>query len=108
MRVAALKRLFERKAGSPRRFRHQIYARIAEREPKAWALCGTATQREKAIAALGKGGRLHPCITQPWDHAFATAFDKDGAFNNSFRFHHQDQPLANVPQGFSTTELHDL
>ena len=32
MRVLALKRLFEREANSPRLFRHQIYARIAERD----------------------------------------------------------------------------
>ena len=96
-----LKRLFERKASSPRRFRHQIYARIAEREPQAWALCGTAEQREKAIAVLGKGGRLHPCITEPWDRAFCAAF-------STFKFDHVTGNSNGLPNGFSTNVLVEI
>ena len=77
MRVAALKCLFEHKAGSPRRFRHQIYARIAEREPEAWALCGTAEQREKAAAdpaGLPQGSHPTATIVQAWNTALFDAF----------------------------------
>ena len=97
MRVAALKGLFERKADTPRRFRHEIYAYIAEHEPDAWKLCGTEEQRMKAIAPPEKGQRVHPTIVTCWDCALATAFD-------GFKFHHQPAPTS-IPQGYSTTDL---
>ena len=78
VRVAALKRLFERKANSPRLFRHQIYARIAEREPEAWALCGTLEQRRVAItdpSSNQSGSRPAIVIVHAWKVAMKEAFE---------------------------------
>ena len=68
-------RLFHRVEGSPRRFRHEVYARIAEGEPAAWATCGTQPQRDKATVPPARGSRVHPDVTGPWDRSFAVAFD---------------------------------
>ena len=67
--------LFRRVEGSPRRFRHEVYARIAEGEPDAWATCGTQPQRDKATKPPGNGSRVHKDVTSSWDRAFAVAFD---------------------------------
>lgn len=75
VRVAALMRLFLRVEGSPRRARHEVYTRITEGEPAAWVTCGTQPQRDKAIKQPGNGSRMHKDVTEPWDRAFAVAFD---------------------------------
>ena len=102
-RVAALKCLFERKAGSPRRFRHDTFKHIAEKAPEAWRSCGTQEQRDKAIVSPKKGERVHPIILTTWDRAFKEAFG--GEEEGGFEFHHQPAPSGNIPQGHSTTEL---
>ena len=67
-----LKRLFERKASSPRRFRHQIYARIAEREPEAWALCGTLAQLKRMLD--NQSTRHDEHVIGVWTVAISQAF----------------------------------
>ena len=81
-RVAALKRIFCLVSCNTclvscntRRFRHDVYARIAECEKDAWGMCGTLAQRDKATKQLAPGSRLHTAVTAPWDHAFLLAFN---------------------------------
>ena len=102
VRVAALMRLFRRVEGSPRRFRHNVYARIAGGEPAAWATCGTPPQRDKATKPPGNGSRLHKDVTEPWDRAFAVACDgiafekRIGTFADGMSGHIIDDPLMCV------------
>ena len=105
IRVAALKRLWERAPPSPGRrlFRHAIYARIASREPAAWATCGTPEDREKAIkdpAKLPQGSRPSKAIVDAWNAALAAAFD-------GLEFVHVRGSVrtSDKPSGYWTTEL---
>ena len=103
MRVAALKRLWERAGPSPRQrlFRHTFYARIASSEPAAWALCGTVDERATALKdpkSLKSGSRPPQAIVKPWDIAAAEAFD-------GLEFHNQRATSGDKPQGIWTTEL---
>ena len=98
VRVAALKRVFERKEGSPHRFRYEIFKYIAQHEPKAWALCGTKEQQNKATEPFAKGQRVHPGILTPWISALVAAF-------GSFEFDHVVGNREGMPNGYSTNEL---
>ena len=106
VRVAALKRLFERKAGSPRLFRHEYYAYIAEHEPCAWDRgfedAKGVSDRKKALEVTGgSGGGSRPSgrIQNAWDTATAGAF-------NGLAFHHETgSKNPNKPNGYWTTEL---
>ena len=107
-RVAAFKRLFERKAGSPRLFRHQIYAHIAEREPKAWALGFSDPKGEsdrvkatKDPTTLDSGSRPNDKIVAVWKLAMEAAFD--GLQDLHIRVRGK-QPVG-TPLGYWTTEL---
>ena len=110
MRVAALKRLWERTdpSAEQRLFRHAFYARIASREPEAWKTCGTTEQRENAIKDpnnLPRGSRPHNAIVDAWDVALAAAFD-------GLKFEHVRGGGTSVksvkPSGYWTTELNGL
>ena len=105
MCVAALKRLFEHKPGSPRRFRHEIYARIAKGEPTAWALCGTSEQREKALGSgggSGVGSRPAAALERVWARALAAAF-------NGLAFQRvTGSKGAGNPNGYWTTALVEI
>ena len=104
MRVAALKRLWERAPPSPGRrlYRHAFYARIASSEPEAWALCGsTSEERATALknpATLRQGSRPSKAIVDAWDSALAAAF-------GGLKFHIQRATSGDKPQGVWTTEL---
>ena len=82
-RVEALRRLFKREADSPRLFRHEIYACIAN-DPAAadvWALCGTPEQRQNALKnpqeeqKKTKGFHPYAVLTGAWANALESAFD---------------------------------
>jgi len=96
LRVKALGRLFKRKENSPRQFRHEIYACIAEREPDVWALCGTAEQRDKAVR---EGSHIR-VIVEAWDRALRGAF-------SGFTFGHPVRGSKNEqnPNGTWTTGI---
>ena len=105
MRVAALKRLWERAPASPGRLlrRHAFYARIASREQAAWVACGTPEDREKAIkdpANLPRGSRPSQVIVDAWNAALAAAFD-------GLEFVHVrgSTRTKDKPAGYWTTEL---
>jgi hypothetical protein len=104
MRVAALKRLWERTnpSAEQRLFRHTFYARIASCEPEAWEKCGTPEQRANAIKDpnnLPRGSRPHNAIVDAWDVALAAAFD-------GLKFEHVRGGGTSVkPSGYWTTEL---
>ena len=102
-RVEALKRLWERAEPSPGRrlYRHAFYARIASREPAAWALCGTVDERARALKdpkSLESGSRPVKTIVGPWNAALAAACD-------GLEFHTQRGQSGDKPQGVWTTEL---
>ena len=102
-RVEALKRLWERAEPSPGRplYRHAFYARIASREPAAWALCGTVDERARALKdpkSLESGSRPVKTIVGPWNAAIAAACD-------GLEFHTQRGQSGDKPQGVWTTEL---
>ena len=103
VRVAALKRLWERAPPSPGRYlyRHAFYVRIASREPAAWALCGTHEERATALKdpkSLNRGSRPPRAIVEAWDSALAAAF-------GGLKFHNQRALSGDKPQGVWTTEL---
>ena len=100
--MTALKRIFERKSGSDRRFRHEIYAYIAEHEPEVWALCGTAEQRESATKdpALERGSHAAALIVKVWDHAMKEAC---GGFEFGKKVTGSKNP--EMPNGYWTTEI---
>ena len=94
-------RLFRRVEGSPRRFRHDIYTRIAEGEPAAWATCGTPEQRATAIkdpSTLPQGSRPAKVIVDQWNAALAAAFD-------GLKFENQRGTSGGRPAGVWTMEL---
>jgi AAA+ superfamily predicted ATPase len=100
-RVAACRRLFTRVTGSPRRFRHEVYAYIAQHERDAWETVGTADQRAKAVkdpATLKLGSRPAGVIVSAWADAMAGAFPE-------FEFENIRGEGAGLPRGHSTTEL---
>ena len=95
-------RLFRRVEGSPRRFRHDIYTRIAEGEPAAWATCGTPEQRATAIkdpSTLPQGSRPAKVIVDQWNAALAAAF---GGLELT---HVRGKQSGDKPLGYWTTEL---
>ena len=97
----ALQRLFRREKGSPRLFRHQFYAHIAEGAPEVWSTCGTEDQRVKAVRdpkTLKQGSRPASVITKAWDLAMA-----DGVSGVKFTQIRGDVP--GQPCGYWTTEL---
>ena len=98
---AALKRLFERKADSPRLFRHEIYNIIAEREPEAWALYGNTTQRERLES--NSNTRHDESVVHVWARAMKEALD-------GFEFGSRVKGSKNEerPNGYWTTELAKL
>ena len=104
MRVAALKRLFERKAGSLRRFRHEIYKTIATHAKDAWNLGVTGESDEKSrVKLLGTGQSSNIRDTDPflvaWEKAIAEAFD--GLKLEKVR----GSKVPARPNGYWTTEL---
>jgi len=100
-RVAACRRLFTRVRGSPRRFRHEVYAYIAEHERGAWEATGAAEQRAKAVEdprTLKRGSRPARSIVSAWTDAMAEAF-------HGFEFENNRGDGSGLPRGYSTTEL---
>jgi len=101
-RVSACRRLFTRVQGSPRRFRYEVYAHLAEHERGAWETMGTAEQRANAVKdpkTLVSGSRPSQVIVSAWTDAMAEALD-------GFSFGQRvtgDAP--GQPRGYSTTEL---
>ena len=89
LRVNACRRLFERKSGSKRLFRHEFYALIAQHDSEAWETIGTeqrvtAEHRVTAVQdpkTLRSGSRPAHAITEAWRQAKAGAFD-------GFKFEH--------------------
>ena len=78
LRADACRRLFERKSGSDRLYRHEVYALLAKHEPVAWASVGTDAQRETATTdptKLQSGSRPAPVITIAWDRAIGSGFE---------------------------------
>ena len=102
MRVAALKRLFERKAGSPRLYRHEIYEFIEKHANEAWML-GGFTDKHRAIAQKqGRACNLKP--TDPLIIAWADALKS--AFNGLVLSHISGTNNPETePNGWWTTEL---
>ena len=103
MRVAALKRLWERVEPSPgqRLFRHAFYARIASSEPAAWKTCGTTEERATALKdpkSLRRGSRPPRAIVEAWDSSLAATF-------GGLEFHNQRGANGDTPQGIWTIEL---
>jgi len=99
--VTALKRIFERKSGSDRRVRHEIYAYIAEHEPEVWALCGTGEQRAKAIKQPNGNDVPPPApvIVRAWNAALVAAF-------GGLQFKHMvGSKSKHEPNGYWTDEL---
>lgn len=103
MRVAALKRLWERADPSPGQllFRYAIYVRIASLEPAAWATCGSPEQRTNAVKQPN-GRKIAPpatVIVHAWNAAFGTAF-------NGLVFKHRTgSKNPEEPNGHWTDEL---
>ena len=74
VRVAALKRLFERKAGSSRLFRHDLFEYIKEHANDAWMLGFTGTNsREKLLEKVSNIRSNDPFLSS-WEAAIAEAF----------------------------------
>lgn len=95
-RVSACRRLFTRVQGSPRLFRHEVYAYIAEHERGAWETIGRKTQREIALVCM-RGAYPSKEIVGAWATAMAEALD-------GFSF--GERVKGDVPnRGYSTTEL---
>lgn len=96
-RVSACRRLFTRVQGSPRLFRHEVYAYIAQYERTAWeAVMGTEEQRK---AALEKPKNGKNPVVHAWTRAVAEAFDGLD-FQRIEGRGHEDSPA-----GIWTTEL---
>ena len=73
-----MKRIFP--LGTWRYKRHEVYARIAEREKDVWETCGTPAQRNVALKKPGPGSRVHTAVTVPWDRAFYRALNLKFAY----------------------------
>ena len=85
------------------RFRHEVYAHIAEHEREAWATCGRPGQREKMIkepSVLERGYHPSPKIVEAWAGALREACD-GFEFGPSVRGNSQ----PGLERGYWTTAL---
>jgi len=98
-RVSACRRLFTRVQGSPRLFRHEVYAYIAKHERKVWEETGTGTEKQRA-AAVEKPKNGNNPIVHAWTHAVAEAFD-----GLKFQQPKSGRGQNDRPSGIWTTEL---
>lgn len=96
-RVVACHRLFKRVPGSPRRFRHEVYAYIAQHERDAWETVSTGRRRENALKQQ-QGSYPTKQIVEAWGAAMAEALD-------GFTFGDRVQGDTGEPRGYWTTEL---
>ena len=93
--------VFRRQAGSPRRFRHEIYAHIAEHESAAWNSYGDVEARRKLVAAStgGKASGAARSLVREWSTVFERVLD--GLHLEHVRGSHDPER----PNGTSTTDI---
>lgn len=101
MRVAAARRLFSLADGSPIKFRHEVYAHLAEHEPDAWASFGSECKRKEAITRPTRGKVTHPLIVGEWNWVLHDAFGFKAFTHDVGRNQHD----PSLPSGFYTTQL---
>ena len=105
VRVAALKRLFERKAGSQLLLRHELYDYIAEHANDAWMLDFTDAKGEacrKKLLTKGSNIRASDPFLLAWEAAIAEAF-------GGLRIEQTvGSKVAAKPNGWWTTELYKM
>lgn len=102
-RVNACRRLFTREKGSTRRFRHEVYAHIAEHEREVWeSVSHDPVQRANAVKDPKRKTGSHPpkIIADAWDGAMAAAFD-----GLKFENIRGGAGTPDRPRGIWTTEL---
>ena len=101
VRVAALKRLLERKAGSKFLFRHNLYDYIAKHANEAWMLGFTDACRKKLLTK-GSNIRASDPFLLAWEAAIAEAF-------GGLRWQQTvGSKVAAKPNGWWTTELYKM